>query len=130
MKLRKVLIATLLGASALSLSSCWLLVGAAVGGGTAAYISGEYSMNMSGSVKDIYNATLKAVQSNDDFVITKKSITSVDAVVDGSTKVDSTSFYVKIEKLTDNASKVTIKFGTFGDQAMSATLMDQIQKSV
>ncbi|ORU67722.1 DUF3568 family protein, partial [Francisella tularensis] len=95
-----------------------------------AYISGEYSMNMSGSVKDIYNATLKAVQSNDDFVITKKSITSVDAVVDGSTKVDSTSFYVKIEKITDNASKVTIKFGTFGDQAMSATLMDQIQKNL
>ncbi|MDE4951264.1 DUF3568 family protein, partial [Francisella tularensis] len=78
--LRKVLISTLLGASALSVSSCWLLVGAAVGGGTAAYITGEYSMNMSGSVKDIYNATIKDVQSNDDFVITKKSITSVDAV--------------------------------------------------
>ncbi|MWW90692.1 DUF3568 family protein, partial [Francisella tularensis] len=27
-------------------------------------------------------------------------------------------------------SKVTIKFGTFGDQAMSATLMDQIQKNL
>ncbi|MFV9973234.1 MAG: DUF3568 domain-containing protein [Francisella endosymbiont of Hyalomma asiaticum] len=127
MKLKKVLIAVLLGTSALSLSSCWLLVGAAVGGGTAAYISGEYSMNMSGGLKDIYNATLKAIQSNDDFIITKKSITSMDVVIDGSTKVDSTSFYVKIEKLTDNASKVTIKFGTFGDQTMSATLMDQIQ---
>ncbi|ORM38345.1 hypothetical protein A2G94_07840 [Francisella endosymbiont of Ornithodoros moubata] len=126
-KLKKVLIAVLLGTSALSLSSCWLLVGTAVGGGTAAYISGEYSMNMSGGLKDIYNATLKAIQSNDDFIITKKSITSMDAVIDGSTKVDSTSFYVKIEKLTDNASKVTIKFGTFGDQTMSATLMDQIQ---
>lgn len=126
-KLKKVLIAVLLGTSALSLSSCWLLVGAAVGGGTAAYISGEYSMNMSGGLKDIYNATLKAIQSNDNFIITKKSITSMDAVIDGSTKVNSTSFYVKIEKLTDNASKVTIKFGTFGDQTMSATLMDQIQ---
>lgn len=87
-------------------------------------------MNMSGGLKDIYNATLKAIQSNNDFVITKKSITSMDAVIYGSTKVDSTSFYVKIEKLTDNASKVTIKFGTFGDQKMSATLMDQIQKNV
>lgn len=130
MKIKKTLTVLMLAVSALSLSSCWLLVGAAVGGGTAAYISGEYSMNMSGSVKDIYNATLKSVQSNDDFVITKKSITSVDAVVYGSTKVDSTSFYVKIEKLTDNASKVTIKFGTFGDQAMSSTLMDQIQAVV
>ncbi|MDE4978329.1 DUF3568 domain-containing protein, partial [Francisella tularensis subsp. holarctica] len=48
MKLRKVLIATLFGASALSLCCCWLLVGAAVGGGSDSYISGEFSMNMIG----------------------------------------------------------------------------------
>ncbi|MDE4994645.1 DUF3568 domain-containing protein, partial [Francisella tularensis subsp. holarctica] len=48
----------------------------------------------------------------------------------GATKIDSTSFCVKIERLTDQATKVTIKFGTFGDQSMSSTLMDQIQAAV
>ncbi|MDE4963493.1 DUF3568 family protein, partial [Francisella tularensis] len=85
MKLRKLLIAKLLGSSDLSLSSCWLLVGAAVCGGTAAYISGEYSMNMRGSVKDIYKATLQAVESNDDVVIPKESRTSGVAGGEGST---------------------------------------------
>ncbi|MDE4988611.1 DUF3568 family protein, partial [Francisella tularensis] len=45
----------------------------------------------------------------------------------GASKFDSTSFRVKIERPTDQATKVTIQFGTFGDQAMSSTLMYQIQ---
>lgn len=132
MKLRKVLIATLLGASALSLSSCWLLVGAAVGGGTVAYIDGNYSMNIEGNYKAVYKATLKAINDNNDFVLVSKDLdqTKQNADIEGATKIDSTSFSVKIERLTDQATKVTIKFGTFGDQAMSSTLMDQIQAAV
>lgn len=128
MKIKKIITALFLTISALSLSSCWLLVGGAAGGATIAYVKGEYSMNMEGSLKDIYNATIEAVQSNDNFVLTKKTISNT-AIVKGNTKVNSTDFSVKIEKLTDNASKVTIKFGTFGDRTESATLMDQIQKN-
>ena len=129
MKIKKIIIASFLVASALSLSSCWLLLGAAAGGATIAYVQGKYSMNMDGNIKDVYNATIKAVQNDGDLVLTKKSITPTDATVQGNTKVDSTDFSVTIGKLTDNASKVTIKFGTFGDRTASATLMDQIQKN-
>ena len=129
MKIKKIIIASFLVASALSLSSCWLLLGGAAGGATIAYVQGKYSMNMDGNIKDVYNATIKAVQNDGDLVLTKKSITPTDATVQGNTKVDSTDFNVTIEKLTDNASKVTIKFGTFGDRTASATLMDQIQKN-
>lgn len=129
MKIKKILTALILATSALSLSSCWLLVGAAAGGGTIAYVQGKYTMNMEGSLKDVYNATLEAVQNNGDFVITKKNITPTDAIVEGNTKTDSKDFYVQIDKLTSNASKVTIKFDTFGDRAASATLMDQLQKN-
>ena len=129
MKIKKIVTASFLAVSALSLSSCWLLLGGAAGGATIAYVQGKYSMNMEGNIKDIYNATIQAVQSNEDFVLTKKSITPTEASVNGNTKVDTTDFDVTIEKLTDNASKVTIKFGTFGDRTASATLMDQIQKN-
>ncbi|MED7820374.1 MULTISPECIES: DUF3568 family protein [unclassified Francisella] len=129
MKIKKTLTALLLASSALSLSSCWLIVGAAAGAGTIAYIQGEYSMNMNGGLQDVYNAALEAVQSNNDYVLTKKAITPTDATIEGNTKVDSTDFTIKIEKLTSNASKVSIKFGTFGDKTASATLMDQIQKN-
>ncbi|MED7788846.1 DUF3568 domain-containing protein [Francisella sp. 19X1-34] len=130
MKTKKALIAGALAISALSLNSCWLIVGAAAGAGTIAYVQGTYSMNMDGSIKDVYNAALEAVQNNNDYVITKKDITPTEATIEGNTKVDSTDFSIEVEKLTSNASKVSIKFGTFGDKTASATLMDQIQKNL
>jgi hypothetical protein len=87
-------------------------------------------MNLDGGIKDVYNATLEAVQNNNDYVITKKDITPTEATIEGNTKVDSTDFSIEVEKLTSNASKVSIKFGTFGDKTASATLMDQIQKNL
>ncbi|AJC48421.1 DUF3568 family protein [Allofrancisella guangzhouensis] len=129
MKLKNIIITPTVLILAFLLNSCWLAVGA-IGGGTAiAYTEGKYSMNMEGGIKDIYNAAIQAVQSNDDFVLTKKQITPTEATIEGATKVNNTDFYINIEKLTDNASKVSIKFGTFGDRTASATLMDQIQKN-
>ena len=130
MKIKKIITASFLAISALSLSSCWLLLGGAAGGATIAYVQGKYSMNMDGSVKDVYNAALESVQNDDNLVITKKTITPTEATIKGNTKVDSTDFSINIETLTSNASKVTIKFGTFGDRTASATLMDGIQKNI
>lgn len=117
--------------STVTLNSC-ILAAVAVGGGTVAYIDGNYSMNIQGNYKDVYNAALKAVNSNNDYVLVSKDIDSVNnnADIEGATKIDSTSFSIEIEELTSKASKVTIKFGTFGDQQMSSTLMDQIQANV
>ncbi|AJC48420.1 DUF3568 domain-containing protein [Allofrancisella guangzhouensis] len=115
----------------LTLSSC-ILAAVTVGGGTVAYIEGKYSMNIEGNYKDVFKAALQAVNDNHDFVLVSKDLDPDNAYaeIDGATKINSTNFYTKIEKLTNNASKVTIKFGTFGDQAMSSTLMDQIQANV
>lgn len=130
MKMKKLMTAALLAGTTLSLSSCWLLLGAAVGGSTIAYVQGEYSMNVEGSTKDAYNATLEAIQSNDNLVLTKKVISPSSATIQGSTKVNPTDFKVDIEELTGNSSKITIKFGTFGDRAASDALMSQINKNL
>lgn len=130
MKLKKTLLVLFLATAALSLNSCWILVGAAVGAGTIAYVQGEYSMNVNGGVNDTYNAALKAVQDNDNFVLTKKTVTPDSATIEGATKTDSTDFSIDIEALTSKASKVSIKFGTFGDRAASEALMAQINKNL
>ncbi|AJI73257.1 DUF3568 domain-containing protein [Francisella tularensis] len=129
--LKKAFIATIVSISVLVLNSC-IVAAIAVGGGTVAYIDGNYSMNIEGNYKAVYKATLKAINDNNDFVLVSKDLdqTKQNADIEGATKIDSTSFSVKIERLTDQATKVTIKFGTFGDQAMSSTLMDQIQAAV
>jgi hypothetical protein len=130
MKMKKIVVAGVLAGSVLSLNSCWFLVAGAAGAGTVAYVQGKYTMNVNGSLKDVYNAAIEAAQSNDNYVISKKTITPTTASVNGSTKVDPTDFSITIEKLTDKASKVTIKFGTFGDRAASEALMNQIQKDL
>ena len=129
--LRKALFAAVISISALILNGC-IVAAIAVGGGTVAYINGNYSMNMEGNYKAVYKAALKAIGDNNDFVLVSKDLDQIkqNADIEGATKIDSTSFSVKIERLTDQATKVTIKFGTFGDQAMSSTLMDQIQAIV
>ena len=129
MKIKKILTAAFLVIAALSLNSCWFALAGVAGGGTVAYVEGKYSMNMDGNIKDVYKAALEAVQNDGNLVITKKSITPTDASITGNTKVESTDFSLSIVQLTSNASKVTIKFGTFGDRTASATLMDAIQKN-
>lgn len=127
----RIVLSLLLGASTLTLNSC-IVAAIAVGGGTVAYIDGVYSMNMEGSYKNTYKAALKAVNENSDYVLVSKNLNSISdaAEIEGATKVDSTDFSIDIKKITENASKVTIKFGRFGDQVMSSTLMDQIQANL
>lgn len=129
--IKKTFLLAIICGSTILLNSC-IVAAIAVGGGTVAYIDGKYSINIEGNYKDVYKAALKAVNENNDFVLVSKDIDDTDgkASIEGATKVDSTSFSIEVEKLTDNASKVTVKFGTFGDQALSSTLMDQIQANV
>ena len=89
-------------------------------------------MNVEAKYKETYMAALKAVNDNDDYVLVSKSLDPANntAEIEGATKVDSTNLSIDIKELTDNASKVTVKFGRFGDQAMSSTLMDQIQSNL
>ena len=128
---KKIRLSLLLATSVLTLNSC-IVAALAVGSGTVAYIDGVYSMNMGGSYKDAYKAALIAVNDNSDFVLVSKNIdpTSNSAKIEGATKVESTDFTLNIQRLTDNASKITVKFGRFGDQVMSSTLMDQIQANL
>ena len=126
MRLNKLVLASVIGLSTLSMSGC-IVAAAALGAGTVAYVDGKYSMNMEGSLMTVYNAVIKTLKANPDYVIVSKTETDKNAEVDAATKSTNKDFYVKVDKITDTVSKVTIKFGTFGDQEQSLKLMDKIQ---
>ena len=136
MKVNRILIVCALVFTTLSLNGCLLalaggaVAGSAAGGATIAYVSGSYSVNLDNSLDDVYNSAIEAIQDNDDYVLTKKVITPTEATIDGSSKADKTDFVVKVEKLTNKASKVTIKFGSFGNREASEALMFNIQKDL
>ena len=129
--LKKLLFMSLISCSVVALNSC-RHTAVPVGDGTVTYSDGSYSMNIEGNYNEVYEAALKAINENNGFVFVSKAIDSkhYKAKVKGATKIDSTSFSIDIKKLTNNISKATIKFGTFGDKQMSSTLMGQIQKNV
>jgi len=129
MKLSKLALASVIGLSTLSMSGC-IVAAVALGTGTVAYVDGKYSMNMDGDFMSVYKAVLKTLKANPDYVIVSKTVTDKYAEVDAATKSTNKDFYVKVDMLTDTASKVTIKFSTFGDQEQSLKLMDKIQANV
>jgi hypothetical protein len=129
MKLNKLVLASVIGLSTLSMSGC-IVAAVALGAGTVAYVDGKYSMNMGGSLTTVYEAVIKTLKADPDYVIVSKTETDKDAEVDAATKSTNKDFYVKVDKISDTASKVTIKFGTFGDQEQSLKLMDKIQANV
>ena len=129
---RKIILVPMLILACLSLNSCLLLLGAAAvgaGAGTVAYVDGKYTMNMNGNMKEVYNAAVKTVKHNDNFVISEQALSNKKGLIKGSTKINDTSFTIEVEKITDNASKVSVRIGTFGDQEVSANLMNEIQKN-
>ncbi len=128
MKIKNLALAGLVGVSTM-MSGC-IVAAVAVGAGTVAYIDGKYTMNVKGNVETVYAAALKAVKSNTNYVIVSKTQAEKSAEIDASTKVSNTDFSVKVEKQSEDASKVVIKFGTFGDQQESAELMDKINANL
>lgn len=126
---KRIFIAVVLSISVLSLSSCFL---AAVnfGGGTVAYINGEYSMNVQQNYTGIYKATIKAIKQDSSYMLISKELGDDSAEIDGVTKLKISNFTVSIHKVTTDISKVTIKFGSFGNQERSIRLMDKIQANV
>lgn len=128
---RKMLLAVAVVVSALSLNSCILAAAGALavaGGASVAYVQGTYTMNMDGSIVDVYNAAIEAVQSDSNIVMERKVMQSSEGSITGSTKNGGDDFSITVKKLTTNSTQVNIKFGTFGDRDASASLMDKINK--
>lgn len=125
---KKIIQGLLLGSAIITLNSC---IFATVGSDTAAYLNGEYSMNMKGSVKNIYEVAIETLNDDNDFILVSKDLNLKEntSEIEGATKINSTDFTINIKKATSNSSKITIKFGT-GDQIMSSSLMDQIQANL
>ncbi|GAB4221920.1 MAG: DUF3568 domain-containing protein [Francisella sp.] len=116
---------------ALLLSSCILNTSINTGSKSVTYVDGNYSINVKGNYKDIYKATLKVINEDNDFILASKYFdpSNEDAYIEGVTKIDSKNFDVSIEKITEQITKVTIKIGT-GEKDKSSKLMNEIQNTI
>lgn len=114
------------------LSGCVALLAAGAGAGTVSYLEGVYSENVAVGMHTAYRACLASVPAAG-YTLTSKQKSAQQSYVTAATKTTSglthstTTIHITIDKLTKNSSKISIRFGTFGDRKQSMALMHKIK---
>ena len=121
------LLAAILAVTA-CLTGCVAVVAGAAGAGTVAYVSGGLDASLSAGYEKAVTASNLAIQQLEFAKISEKkdALTAYFvARTAGDRKVS-----IKVIKIADQASKVEIRVGVFGDKALSMTILDRIKSNV
>ena len=110
-------------------SGCALLVVggvAAAGAGGYAYVKGEVKSTQPVPMDQAWKATLAAVKELQFPVISQaKDALSAEVTV---RNASDTKIVIKVTKLYENSTEISIRVGTFGDESLSRQILQQIQK--
>jgi len=128
MKKQKAVLAILYVGAAIMLSGCVLAAVGAGAAGTVAYVKGDLEVVEAKSLDAVYAASkkaladleLSAIQDNKDKIVaTLVSRDSQDKKVT-----------ITLTAVSDESTKISIRFGTFGDEAKAAMVYNKIKENL
>lgn len=126
---RRVFLAALLAAAPLAgLSGCLAVAAGAAGAGTVAYIRGELDAPISRSLDDVDRAANRAADQLH-FAKINEGSDALSRVITLRTAEDK-KIEVRLSRTTDTLTRVRIRVGVFGDEALSRLLLDKIQANL
>jgi hypothetical protein len=126
MKMKPLLVLSLLSAALLTQTGCLLLVaGAAAGAGTYAYVDGELKASQPESLDKTFAAAQGAVKDLE-FSVTKTEKDAVSAHLTAKTAQDKT-VDISLKRISDNTTEIRIRVGTFGDKSLSDLILEKIR---
>jgi len=129
MKFRNLLYSIVGLALVLNVSGCWLLVaGAAGGAGTAYWLSGKLSDEVSASSERTTQATEKALASLNMSVMKKTVATNVTQII--SKYTDGSDVWIDIRPISTKTTKIEVRVGVPGDKAASTKILEKIKSSI
>ncbi|QLE79331.1 DUF3568 family protein [Francisella sp. Scap27] len=106
-----------------------LLIGTAiVAGGAVYYINGYYIIEVPKDIRTVYNATIKAIQTNNDYKLDSQTYSSKKAYVVAN--LGSEKVYITLSDLDGKSTEIKIRVGTLGDEDKSAKLANLITKNI
>jgi hypothetical protein len=111
-----------------SLTGCVAVVAGAAGAGAVAYVRGELESMLSAGYDNSADAANRAVQQLQFAKISERKDALTDIITvrtAGDRKV-----VIKIIKVADLNSKVKIRVGWFGDEALSLTILEKIRANL
>lgn len=109
-------------------SGCLVVAAGAAGAGTVAYIRGELEASLQGSYDNIVRAANQAVGQLQ-FARISENKDALTALLIART-ADDKKIEIKITKISDSLSKVQIRVGIFGDEAISLAILDRIKANL
>jgi hypothetical protein len=128
MKKSQIILAGLLTGTTICVSGCLLVAVGAGSAGTVAYVKGELETTLDAGLDKSYDATLKAL---DKLQLTpiQKSKDALAAEVVSRTAEDK-KVTIKLTRVDDKITKLSIRIGVFGDQAQSTTIYERIKQNL
>lgn len=105
-----------------------LIVGAAAGAGGISYFKGAYEKNFDKPLEQVYRATVNAIIKQS-MTITKEKVQKHSAVVEFSSN-NGKSGKIEITALTERASKISVRVGLFGDEALSRIILNSVEANL
>jgi hypothetical protein len=109
-------------------SGCLVAAAAAGTGAAVAYVRGDLETTLDAAPPQIAAATEKAIQDMQLHPISSES-TSVDGKFVARTASD-TKIQITVKSITSTTSKISIRVGTFGDEALSMRILEQIKANL
>jgi hypothetical protein len=127
--LPRVLVSLLLSAVVGLSSGCVAVVaGAAAGAGTVAYLRGELEASLERNLDTVVRSTSSSLEQLQFVKISEKK-DALAAEVIARTARDQ-KINVSMEKISDTLTRVKIRVGMFGDEAVSRALLDKIKANL
>ncbi len=109
-------------------SGCVAIVAGAGAGAAVAYVRGDLDSTLDGSVEKALGGVNKAITQLQ-FAKVSENKDALQAIVVARNAADK-RIEIRVEKLTDTSSKVKIRVGTFGDEALSLTILEKIKSNL
>lgn len=126
-KIKQAVALLFLSATVVTQSGCFaLLVGAAAGAGTIAFVNGDLEYNFDASVEQVHSASVRALRKLG--LPVSQDVNDTHNAKIKSTYADGKDISITITALTEKSSKIQIRVGTFGDQVRSESILTTIQK--
>ncbi len=118
----------ILGLLLASQSGCLIAAAAAGTGATVAYVRGDLETTIDAGPKATTEAAERAFKDLEIAVISKEA-SSLDGKVTGRTARD-VKLVVVVKGESDKLSKVSVRVGTFGDDAMQSRVLEKIKQEL
>jgi len=128
MSARRLLVVLLLALSAPGLTGCVAVVAAGAAGTGMAWYRGGLEANLDQNIEAVFAASRKALNQLEFAKISIKQ-SMVDAEIVSRTALDK-KVEIRLEKITDHSTRVTIRVGVFGDEILSMSILDKIKAAL